>query len=105
MGWRFVKQPNGRLGLFSDIVDDFTYYDLTPEEAYEVAIEKGCGKHDAAKKVENGVKDEKPWMIGVYGDGTARWKDAMEAIERVHGRDVREARERGDFSDSDEDGE
>lgn len=40
MGWRFVRQPNGLLARFSEIVDDFTHYDLTPAEALEVARDK-----------------------------------------------------------------
>lgn len=31
MAWRIVKQPNGLFASFSDIVDHFTYTDMTQE--------------------------------------------------------------------------
>jgi hypothetical protein len=82
---RFVLQPNGLLARFSSVVDNFTHYDMTKEEAIEVARED-MGRQDAIDKVERGLKDEKPWHHGVYGDGTERWKDALEDIEMVHGK-------------------
>jgi hypothetical protein len=44
------------------------------------------GLREAEEKVERGLKDEIPWKSGVYGDGTARWKDSLEMIEMVHGK-------------------
>lgn len=95
MAWRFVRQPNGRLAVFSDVVDDFTWYDMTPEEAVKVAAEEyDMGPRAAKDKVERGLKDEIPWKHGVYGDGTARWLDCLESIEMVHGVKRRRKRER-----------
>lgn len=102
MGWRFVKQPSGLLALFDDVVDDFTWYDMTPEEAVGVAVEEyDLGPRAAKDKVERGVKDELPWKRRVYGDGTARWNDSLERIENVHGPKTRAARARGDFESDD----
>jgi hypothetical protein len=90
---RFVLQPNGKLGYFSTIVDTFTHFDLTKDEAIEVAREH-MGRLDAEAKVERGFKDEIPWKVGVFGDGTARWKDSLGTIEMVHGKEKREEFER-----------
>jgi hypothetical protein len=86
---RFVLQPNGLLGRFSTIVDNFTHCNLTKEEAIEIA-RLDMGKQEAEEKVERGLKDEIPWKVGVYGDGTARWRDSLEDIEIRHGKKERE---------------
>lgn len=83
MAWRFVKQPNGLLGRFSDIVDNFTHLDLTEADAFDVALDH-MGREDAAKKVQAGVDDIKPWSTE-KGDGLSRWRDSLETIEMVHG--------------------
>ena len=36
MGWQIVKQPDGRLGVFSSEVDGWIAADLTPEEVIEL---------------------------------------------------------------------
>jgi hypothetical protein len=103
MASRFVLQPNGQLARFSDIVDHFTHINMTREEAIEVA--RVDGVQDAEAKVERGVKDEIPWKHNVYGDGTARWKDALETIETVHGKAEREKYERALTDGTDPDAE
>lgn len=86
MGWRFVRQPNGLLARFSDVVDDFTHYDMTEEEAVEEARED-LGREAAIKKVKAGVEDYEPWTNNVKGDGLSRWRDCLESIESVHGKE------------------
>jgi hypothetical protein len=91
MAWRFVRQPNGLLSVFSDIVDNFTHCNLTRENAIEVAMhEHGMGEREAEEKVERGLKDEIPWKSGVYGDGTARWRDCLKTVELIHGKAARD---------------
>lgn len=85
MGWRIVLQPNGKLARFSDIVDDFTHMDMTAEEATEVCREH-MGRREAKEKVRAGLKDHKPWTVGVKGSGLDRWKDCLETIRSVHGK-------------------
>ena len=85
MAWRFVLQPNGLLARFSDIVDSFTHLHMTPEEARELATE-AVGKEVAEDKVRRALQDEIPWRRGALGDGTARWKHAIEQLERAHGK-------------------
>jgi hypothetical protein len=89
---RFVLQPNGLLARFSTIVDHFTHYNLTKEEAIEVARED-MGRKDAEEKVERGLKDEIYWHDGTYGDGTWRWKHDIASVEAVHGKEEREKTE------------
>lgn len=36
MAWRIVIQPNGKYARFSDVVDNFTDYDMTRDEAFEL---------------------------------------------------------------------
>lgn len=77
MGWRFVEQPNGKLARFSEIVDAFTEYDMTDNEAIELAIDEyNCGRKTATEKVQR-ARDAK-------GE---RWTEALRIIKTVHGRD------------------
>lgn len=85
MAWRIIKQPNGLLARFSDIVDDFTHMNMTEAEALEVCREY-MGEEDARRKVLAGVQDWKPWTNSIFGDGLERWNDSLARIERVHGK-------------------
>ena len=76
MGWKIVKQPNGKFARFSDVVDNFTHLDMTEEEAFDVCLEKNWGgmmRHDAALKVKLGR------LI------PARFDASLRTIEAVHG--------------------
>jgi hypothetical protein len=83
MGWRIVNQPNGKLGLFSDPEDDFTYYNMDREQAVVACQEMGLGKDAAIAKVQRGI-DDIAWS-GKKGSGLDRWNECIEAIKRVHG--------------------
>lgn len=87
MAWRIVKQPNGLFARFSDVVDDFTHYDMTEAEALEVCVQEcDCGPKTAAEKVENAKRDLEPWtMKPSGGDGLNRWRDCLVTIYAVHG--------------------
>lgn len=88
MAWRFVKQPNGLLARFSDIVDDFTHIGLTLEDAIELCIdEHGMTAEQAEQKVWAGLEDHRPWTKGVVGNGRERWLAALSSIRAVHGDD------------------
>ena len=87
MAWRIVKQPNGLLARFSDVVDNFTHVNMTEQEAFRVC--HGClGVDDAKKKVLAGVEDWKPWTYGIKGDGLERWEASISTIRNVHGEKV-----------------
>lgn len=89
MAWRFVKQPNGKLAVFSDIVDHFTIYHLTEELAVDYA-RMAMGREEAFVKVRAGIEDHKPWTVGVRGSGLERWADSLHTIEICHGKAERE---------------
>lgn len=88
MGSYFVLQPNGLLGRFSTVVDDFTHVNLTREEALEVYVEGELEsvRRQAEAAVERGLKDELPHQHGNFGDGTARWKRAISTVQTRHGK-------------------
>lgn len=88
MGWRFVKQPNGKLARFSDIVDHFTHYNMTVGEAIDYCLREGMNGHQAQIKVQAGVDDHKPWTT-VPGEGNERWLDSLDTIEVIHGKKER----------------
>lgn len=83
MAWRFVRQPDGKLARWSDIVDAFTHYDLDEPDAIGVAL-SDCGLGAALSKIKRAQDDEEPWKEGVKGDGLSRWRDCVETMERVH---------------------
>ena len=74
MGWRIVRQPNGLLARFSDIVDDFTDVDMTDAQALFLCTEKS-GVDIADGKLARA--DEFP----------ERFDECIEAIRIVHGVD------------------
>ena len=95
MAWRIVKQPNGLLARFSDIVDDFTHQNMTEAEALEICREY-LGIVESEKKVLAGVQDWKPWTNGVLGSGLDRWNESIETIKSVHGQKTAEQRVQAD---------
>ena len=73
MGWRIVQQPNGLYARFSEVVDDFTDYDMTPAEAEECCLEY-VGRREAKATVQRGIDA-----------GPARFTQAINTIRTVHG--------------------
>lgn len=85
MAWRIVKQPNGLLARFSDIVDSFTDGNMNEREAYRLCRER-LGIDAAKRKVRAGLEDWKPWTIECPSeDGLSRWRDSIETVKSVHG--------------------
>lgn len=86
MGWRFVRQPNGLLARFSDVVDNFTHCNLSTREAIEVCCsEHGMSEAAAATKVRGGTEDWKPFTSQEKGSGLDRWNEALASIKMIHG--------------------
>lgn len=82
MAWRFVQQPNGLLARFSDVVDDFTDYNLTHLDAARLCVRQhNMSVEDADRKVERG------WQAGM-----TRWPNEIETIRAVHGDAVAQKR-------------
>jgi hypothetical protein len=85
MGSRIVKQPNGKLARFSEIVDNFTHINMDVVEATRVCMKEGMGADQAYAKVERGMYDISPNDHKSVGDGTERWNDALSIIKSMHG--------------------
>ncbi len=75
MAWRFVKQPNGLYARFSDIVDDFTHYSMTPEGI----LRSGPEKWDVGPPT---LRDK----IGTADDSPERFEEELETIRLIHGK-------------------
>ena len=74
MAWRIVRQPNGYYARFSEIVDDFTVYDMTRAEAIVC-----CRREQGMGKLESGPKLRR-------ADSNPKWfEEAMGIIKFYHG--------------------
>lgn len=83
MAWRIVQQPNGLLARFSDVVDDFTIFHMTREEAEEECRSSpGMGSLESQQKVQRGIDA-----------GSARWQESLRIIRNVHGEEIAQERE------------
>lgn len=76
MGWRLIVQPNKLIARFSEVVDDFTHYDMTDEEAIKVCMEE-YNMHE---------KDARDKLSRAY-ENPDRFKEALSCIKFVHGVD------------------
>lgn len=88
MGHQIIKQPNGKYAIWSTILDDFIYTDLTVKK-FEKIIQNEMSK-EAERKVSEAMrsfkviitklkKGEKP-----YHQFTMTYEEAMEKRNRVH---------------------
>jgi len=82
-----VRQPDGLLAGFNSVVDDFSFYGATREEAIKFFVEHGeLSWQDAEAKVEGGLLDQDPWTPnGPPGSGHDRWDDCLGTIVFRHG--------------------
>jgi hypothetical protein len=88
MARRFVRQPDGKLAAFSEVVDDFTMWDADERQAIDFGISQwDLGPKLAAEKVKAGLEDHEPWKMDVPGSGLSRWNDCLESIALQHGRE------------------
>ncbi len=95
MGWAVLKQPNGKLAIFSTIVDDFLVLDATEAEIVEVFEDdaRKSGRASATRALE-----------GVGKTGTSSrcgrtWATALEEVRACHGDAVVALRARYVFHD------
>jgi hypothetical protein len=78
MGWRFVRQPNRKIARFSEVVDHFTHFEMTEEEAILLCIDEyEMGRKEAEKKVSrcDDVPERYP----------SRWVEAIASVRLQHG--------------------
>ncbi len=83
MGRQIIKQPNGKYCIFSSVVDNVTFYDMTVEKIIEewtnearLDIERKV--KDIVSKIEN---NQQP-----YYQFTKRYDEMVEFIEEIHGK-------------------
>lgn len=86
MAWKIVLQPNGLLARFSDVVDDFTDYQLSREDAHRLCRQHGCTPEEADAKIARALNDEPPEGVKARKDKLARWHDCLNTIRSVHGK-------------------
>jgi predicted RNA-binding protein with EMAP domain len=83
MGRQIVKQPDGKYCIFSSIVDNVTYYNMTPEDIIEAWSRES--KKQITKKVNKIVeqldKGEEP-----YHQFAMDYEDMLKDIGIVHGK-------------------
>lgn len=82
-----VKQPNGKLALFSEVVDNFIAANMGEDQAVAYLRSRGMSEANAKVKVQAGINDRclfsKKCMAGDW-----RWKYAIDVILEIHGRNA-----------------
>jgi hypothetical protein len=85
MGSRIIKQPNGKLARFSEVVDDFTHINMDVIEATRVCMEEGMSVEKANAVVGRGINDNSTLNGKTSGSGMERWNEALSIIKSNHG--------------------
>jgi hypothetical protein len=79
MAWKLVEQPNGLLARWSDVVDNFTDYDMTEFTAYNLCRQEyGMMEKPAGDKISRARENP------------LRFTECLETIEQVHGASTRD---------------
>lgn len=86
MGQQIIKQPDGKLAVFSSITDTFIVVDATPEEIIEWRAE------EAAERAREQTRRELDKVLsgdsrGAYFQFAMTWEEAVEE-DRENGGDV-----------------
>jgi hypothetical protein len=81
MGTMLVRQPNGRLALFSTVDDNFYLWNATPQEI--VVYEKDRASQDAERQATAWVEGRSPFPI-------VELEGVLETVRRVHGEEKAE---------------
>lgn len=79
----YLNQPDGKLAMFSTVVDDFTYAHMTDDEALDLGVEE-FGRATAKEKIAAARNDEERYPA----DGLHRWRSALVSIAFAHGLDT-----------------
>ena len=84
MGQMYVKQPNGKLGIFSEVVDDFIEVNFTEEEAL-IRCKETMSPLVAARKVNAAIENLDPFTK-IKGKELGRWNYCLDIITSQHGK-------------------
>lgn len=75
MGQQIIKQPDGRLAVFSTVTDSFVVVDATPEEVIEWRAEEAA--QEASERTEAELKRVLDSAIDKpYRQFTLTWEEA-----------------------------
>lgn len=93
MGRAIVKQPNGKLAVFSTIVDDFVYLDCEWEDYIQFRLKEA--EEDIRREVERAKEEVAKRGTTSMWDRT--WESCLNEIELHHGAEkAQERRETGE---------
>lgn len=82
MGQQIIKQPDGRLAVFSSIVDAFIVVDATPEEILDWRAEEAAAKErERTQRELDAVLADDPRRV--YFQFTRTWEEAAQ-LDREH---------------------
>jgi len=83
VGRHIIKQPNGKLAIWSTIVDTFIMTDATPEEyiAFRIEEETERVKKDLTEIFAKLDKGER------YAHTVYQWDEALKILEEIHGKE------------------
>jgi hypothetical protein len=85
MAEQIIRQPDGRLAVFSSVVDAFVVIDATPDELIDYRAEEAAikARERARTEIDRVLSGEpKP-----YHQFTLTWDEAVQ-MDREHGGDV-----------------
>ena len=104
MAWRVVVQPDKKYAVFSDVVDNFTLFNMSRAEAVDycfVEISDGERHYREQCRRLNVIRpftSEEYWKLTAEEkvkraeDAPERWEEELGTIKNIHGEDgVREA--------------
>lgn len=82
MGRQIIKQPNGKYCVFSSIVDNIIYYDMTPGEIIEAYVEeeKESIKERVDKAIEK-LESDSPHK----SQFRMSYEEMLDTIKNIHG--------------------
>ena len=83
MSYRFVKQPNGKLALFDEDVNNFSRFNLSESDALKYCIDLNLDPKSAADKVMEAIENRK---LGVDRD-INRWDNCCNIISIKYGQE------------------
>lgn len=88
MGQQIIKQPDGRLAVFSSVTDSFIVVDAAPDELVEWRAEEAAEKarEQTRRELEHVLADN---PRAVYFQFAKTWEEAAE-MDREHGGDEEE---------------
>ncbi|KFG02578.1 hypothetical protein IQ62_01140 [Streptomyces scabiei] len=83
MGQQIIKQPDGRLAVFSTVVDAFIVVDATPEEILDWRAEEAAkdARRDTQRQLDHVLADEPDRS---YFQFALTWEEAL-TKHREHG--------------------